>query len=160
WPELERAVRSVFVVAAPVDAEEMLEVPAAEDEDPIEAVGAKRARPPLGEGVRVRRLHRWPDHLDALAAEDPIKGVAELRVVDEEPGRLHVADLHKQGARLLGNQTPVRVRAAGEVFDPAGGERDEEEDVDAPEEDRLRREEVAGERASCLRAQERAPSGA
>jgi hypothetical protein len=38
---------------------------AAEDEDVVEAVGANRAHPALGEGVFVRSLDRRADHLDA-----------------------------------------------------------------------------------------------
>ena len=85
-------MRPVLVVVAAVDAEHVLEVAAAEDEDPVEAVGANRAHPALGEGVRVRRLNRRADHLDALGAEDLVEGVAELRVaiMDEEPERLLV----------------------------------------------------------------------
>jgi hypothetical protein len=44
----------VFVVVAAVDAEHVLEMAAAEDENPVEAVGANRTHPTLGEGVRVR----------------------------------------------------------------------------------------------------------
>jgi hypothetical protein len=75
---------------ATVDPEHTLEVAAAEDEDPIEAVGAERAYPAFGMGVRVRRPDRRTDHLDALAPEHLIEGVAELRdsVVDKEPERL------------------------------------------------------------------------
>jgi hypothetical protein len=60
---------------------------AAAEEDAVEAVGANCADPAFGVGVRVRRLDRCPDHLDALGAEDLVDGVAELRVavVDEEP---------------------------------------------------------------------------
>jgi hypothetical protein len=47
-------MRPVLVVVAAVDAEHVLEVAAPEDEDPVEAVGANGAHPPLGEGVRVR----------------------------------------------------------------------------------------------------------
>src|ERR671911_1753954 len=76
----------VLVVVVAVDAEHMLEVAAAEDEDAVEAVGADGADPALGVGVRVRRLDGRADHLDALAPEDLVEGVAELRVavVDEK----------------------------------------------------------------------------
>ena len=149
----------VLVVVAAVDAEHVLEVAAAEDEDPVEAVGADRAHPALGVGVRVRRLHRRPDHLDAFGAEDLVEGVAELRVaiMDEEPERLLVAELHDEVARLLGDPAAVRVRGAGEVLDPPGRERDEEEHVDPLQERGLDGEEVAGEHARRLRSQEGTP---
>src|SRR5438105_11126897 len=131
----------------------------AEDQDPVEAVGANRAHPALSDGVRGRSLDWRAYHLDALRAEDFVEGVAELRVaiVDEEPERLLAAELHDEVARLLGDPAAVRVRAAGDVLDPPGRERDEEEDVDPLQEDRLDGQEVAGEHAHRLRSQEGSP---
>jgi len=65
----------------------------------------------LREGVRVWRLNRCPDHLDVVAVEDYVEGVAELAVaiVDEEPERLLVAELHDEVACLLGGAASVRV---------------------------------------------------
>src|SRR5438093_10730045 len=102
---------------AAVDAEHVLEMAAAEDEDSVEAFGANGAYPTLGVGVCVRRLDGRADHPDALGAEDFVEGVAELRVafVDEEPERLLVAEPQHQIARLLGDPASVRIRAAGDV---------------------------------------------
>jgi len=61
-----------------------------------------------------------------------------VAIVDEEPERLLVAELYDEVARLLGDPVSVRVRAAGEVLDPSGRERDEEEDVVAYRRDRDR----------------------
>ena len=124
-------MRPVLVVVAAVDAEHVLEMTAADDEDPVEAVGAHCAHPTLGEGVRVRGLNWRADDLDALGAEDLIEGVAELRVaiVDEESERVLVAELHDEVARLLGNPASVRIRAAGDVLDPPSREM-KKEDVD------------------------------
>jgi hypothetical protein len=58
-------LRRLYVVAA-VDAEHVLELAAAEDEDSVEAISAESADPALGVSVRVRRLDRGSDHLDAL----------------------------------------------------------------------------------------------
>ena len=93
------------------------------------------------------------------APEDLVEGVAELGVaiVDEEPERLLVAELHDEVARLLGDPASVRIRAAGDVLDPSRRERDEEEDVDPLQEGGLDREEVAGEHARRLRSQEGSP---
>jgi hypothetical protein len=90
--------------------EHILEVASAEDEDSIEAVGAEGACPAFGVGVRVRRLDRRTDHLDALASEHLVEGVAELRVpvTDEKPERLLVAELHHEVARLVGDQLTAR----------------------------------------------------
>jgi hypothetical protein len=152
--KVEGAMRSVFVVVAAVDAEDVLEVAASEDEDPVEAVGAERAYPAFGVGVRVWRLDRRADHPDAFAAEDVVEGVAELgvSVMDEKPKRRLLAELHDEVARLLRHPAPVRVRRAGDVLDPPGRERDEEQHVDPLQERRLDREEIAGKHACCLRA--------
>ena len=64
-------MRSVLVVVLAVDAEHVLEMPSAEDQDPVEAVGANRANPALGVGIRVRRLDRRADHSDALRSGRP-----------------------------------------------------------------------------------------
>jgi len=135
---------------------------AAEDEDSVEAVCANGAYPTLGVGVCVRRLDGRADHPDALGAEDLVEGVAELRVaiMNEEPEWLLVAELHDEVACLFCDPAPVRVRAAGEVLDPSGRERDEEEDVDPLQEDGLDRQEVAGEHARRLRSEEGSPSRA
>src|SRR5436309_1915914 len=50
--------------------------------------------------------------------------------MDQEPVRMLAPELHGEVARLLGYPASVRVRAAGDVLDPPGRERDEEEDVD------------------------------
>ncbi len=122
----------VFVVMAAVDAEHVLEMAAADDEDSVETLGAESADPALGVSVRVRRLDGRADHLDAFSPEDLVEGVAELcvAIVDEEPERLLVVELHEKVARLLRDPAAVRIRAAGDVLDPTGRERDEEEDVD------------------------------
>jgi hypothetical protein len=70
-------VRSVLVVVLAVDAEHVLEVPSAEDQDPVEAVGADRAHPALGVGVRVRCLDGRVDHSDA----DPSVAVIAAAIV-------------------------------------------------------------------------------
>ena len=51
WEEVERTVWPVLVVMAAVDAEDVLEVTPAEDQDPVEALGAERAHPAFGVGV-------------------------------------------------------------------------------------------------------------
>src|SRR6266545_5756095 len=57
----------------------------------------------------------------------------------------------------LGCPASVRFRTGGDVFDPPGGERDEEEDIDPLHEDGLDGQEVAGQHARRLRSQERSP---
>lgn len=131
----------VLVVVAAVDVEHVPEVAATNDEDLVEAVGADCAYPTLSEGVCVRRLDRRADHPDAFRSKDLVEGAAELRVaiMNEEPETLLVVELHSEVARLLGDPAPVRVRAAGDVLDPACRERDEEEDIEIAAERRSRR---------------------
>jgi hypothetical protein len=99
-------------------------------------------------------LHWAADYLDALAPEDLIEGVAELRVaiVNEESKRLLVTELHDDVARLLGDPAPVRAQAAGDVLDPPARERDKEEDIDPLKEDGLDGQKVAGKHARRLRS--------
>ena len=56
--QLESAVWPVLVVVAPVDAEHVLEMAAAEHDDPVKALGTKCAYPKLAEGVCVRCLNK------------------------------------------------------------------------------------------------------
>ena len=71
--------------------------------------------------------------------------------VDERTGEAEVA-------RLLRDPAPIRVRAGAGEVDAAALKLDEEEHVVATQEGSLDREEVAGQDASSLLAQELAPS--
>jgi hypothetical protein len=64
-------------------------LPAAADQEPVEAVAAEGADPAFGERVCLRRAKRGANDLDALASEDLVEGAAELAVtvVDQEAGR-------------------------------------------------------------------------
>src|SRR6266849_9952858 len=116
-----------------VDAERVFEMAAAEDEGPVEAVGADGPHPAFGESVRVWRADRCADQLDPLGAEHIIEPAAELPIpiVNEQPEGLVIAELHDEVARLLGDPASIRVRGAGDVLDPSRRQRDEEENVDA-----------------------------
>jgi hypothetical protein len=54
WCQRERAVWPVGVVVADIDAQDALELPAAGDQEPVEAVAADGADPALGDRVRLR----------------------------------------------------------------------------------------------------------
>jgi hypothetical protein len=112
-------VRPVHVVVLAVDAEDVLKMAPSENEDPVETLDSERTYPAFGVSVRVRRLDRRADHPDALAAEDLVERVAELRVpvVDEEPERLLVAQLHHEVARLLRHPTSIRIRRPRDVLE-------------------------------------------
>jgi hypothetical protein len=54
-------MRPMLVVTAGIDAQHVLEMAAAEDQQPVEALTAHAADPALGVRVRVRRLDRRAD---------------------------------------------------------------------------------------------------
>jgi hypothetical protein len=62
----ERIYAPYAVVVLGVDPQDLLQVPSADNQQPVEALGADRADPSLREGVRVGRLHRCEQHLGAL----------------------------------------------------------------------------------------------
>jgi hypothetical protein len=77
--EVERAVRPSVVVMAYVDAEDVLEVAAAGDQEPVETFSADASDPALDVRVRVRRSDRRADDpADACAREDGIERRGEL----------------------------------------------------------------------------------
>jgi hypothetical protein len=69
-----------------VDAEDILELAATEDQELIEALPTHAADPVFGERVCVRRPDRCADDGDVFALEDAVEDAAELRVaiVDQE----------------------------------------------------------------------------
>ena len=85
--ERERAVRPRRVVMSGVSAKHVLELTTADDQQPVEALGARRRDEALRLGVRLWRPDRRLDHPDAFAAEHLVEGHAELAVaiVDHEP---------------------------------------------------------------------------
>src|SRR6266513_895743 len=157
----ERAVRPVSVVMGGVDAEHLLEVAAVDDQDPVEALAAEGADPTLGVRIRIRSSDGRPDDPHALAAEDLVEGAAELTVASvkqKAEGPFLVGQVHQEVARLLCDPAPIRIARARHELDPTTLERDEEEDVDPREPDRLDRQEVAGEHRRRLLAQEQPPT--
>jgi cytochrome d ubiquinol oxidase subunit I len=86
--EPQRPVRAVFVVVPDVDPQDPLEMAAADDQQPVQALGTDRANPSLGVRVRFGRPHRRQQHLGTLGAEHVVKAAGELRVmVADKPGR-------------------------------------------------------------------------
>src|SRR5436190_24398317 len=75
---------------ADVGDEHVVEVAAAEDQQPVEALTADAADPALGMGARLRRPYRRFDDVDAFGAEDLVEFAAELAVsiTDQELRRM------------------------------------------------------------------------
>jgi hypothetical protein len=84
--QVERSVCPLLVEVGDVDAEDVLELAAAEDEKPVEALSAHARDPAFGVGARVRRLDRRLHDLDAFTGEAAVEGAAELRVTAVGPG--------------------------------------------------------------------------
>jgi hypothetical protein len=74
-------VRTVGVVVLDIDPEDLLQVAAPDDQQPVQAFGAHRPDPALRMGVRVGGLHRRQQHLSALGAEHVVEAAGEFRVV-------------------------------------------------------------------------------
>jgi hypothetical protein len=80
----ERPVGTMTVVVVDIDPQHLLQVPSADDQQPVKALGADRSNPSLREGVRVGRLHRRQQHLGTVRAEHVIEATGELRVAVAE----------------------------------------------------------------------------
>jgi len=154
-------LRPVLVVVRGVGRDDVLEVAAAEDQDPVQALTAGAADPALGVRARLRRPYRCLDHSNTFGSEDLVELAGELAVAvaDEEPrAGSFVLELHREVACLLGRPAAVGIRGDPGEMHAASRELDEEQDVEALQEQRVGGEEVALEDARRLRPQERAPA--
>src|SRR6266496_998963 len=87
-----------------VGRKDVVEVTAAEDQEPVKAFAPNAADPALGVCPRLRRPNRRLDHPDAFGAEDLVELARELAVAvtDEKPcksdasGDFSTRKLHKQ----------------------------------------------------------------
>src|SRR6266545_2429636 len=105
--ECKSAVGALAVVVQRVNPQDVLEVAAADDQEPVEAFRSDGADEPLREGVRLRRLHRRVDHPNSFAAEDLVEARGELAVaiMDQEARPLEQAREAKV-SRLLDDPGP------------------------------------------------------
>ena len=129
----------------------------------VQQLTTDRADPPLGEGVRSRCPHWRPQDPDALGGEDRIEGVGDpgVPVAQQEPERLDaVRQVHEEGTGLLGDPFPGWVGRHAEDVDPAIGDLQHEQHVQALEQDGLSMEEVAGQDPFGLGGQELLPGQA
>jgi transposase len=136
--QIERAVRPPPVVVTHADPKDVVELAAADDQDPIEQLAPGAPHPALHVSVRVRRLDWSPDDGDALAREDAVERRSELLVpiVDEKPRRpAAVVEIHQQIPRLPQHPSRVRVARASDVLDSPAADREEDEHVQPPKPD-------------------------
>jgi hypothetical protein len=75
-----RPVWTMSVVVLDIDPEDLFQMTTANDQQPVQALGADGADPALRIGVRVRRLDWREEHLGTLGAEYVVEPTAELRV--------------------------------------------------------------------------------
>jgi hypothetical protein len=88
----------------------MIELPAAEDQDPVEALVPQTAHPALGVSVGVRRPDRCADDPDALGLEDGV-----------EADELAVAIATESGTVAAGRRGPISsLRACCATRRPSG----------------------------------------
>jgi hypothetical protein len=78
WCELERSVRSLRVVVGEVGAEGVLEVAAADDQEPVEALVSDRADEGLRVGVRLRCADRCVDDVMSSLRKTSSKAALNL----------------------------------------------------------------------------------
>src|SRR5215472_4801518 len=138
-----------------------LQVPAAEDQEVVQALAPRCADKSLGHGVRPRRSEGQTHDFDTLAAEDLVESGRELGIAIAEQellgSKLALLQLPGQVARLLDHPSLVgAVGAAGEVNSTAA-DLDEEENVEPGQPDRVHQEEVTGQHLVGVLADELAP---
>jgi hypothetical protein len=101
-------------------------VPAAHDQQPVQALGPHRPGPALGVGVGCR--HRRDQHLGVLRAEPVVNPAAELRVTiankDADPASSFLKDTQQVAGRLGDPPTVGTSGGPGQV-DPAGVQLDQ-----------------------------------
>src|SRR5664280_2781976 len=81
WREAERAVRPMAVVVVNELAEDVLQVPAVGDQQPVEALASDRSDETLRYRVGLGCADRCVDHPDRLCVEHRVEGARELAVV-------------------------------------------------------------------------------
>ena len=83
----ERPVWTMPVVVLDIDPEDLFQVTSADDQQPVEALGADGTDPTLRMGVRVRRPDRRHQHFGPLGAEHVVEPATELcvSISNEEP---------------------------------------------------------------------------
>src|SRR5215218_2255152 len=159
---VERPVWPVRVVVKRVDTNHALEMAAADDQQPVEALAAHASHPALGVRPRPWRPHRRLDDMDAFGAEDLVEVARELAVAianQEADAYTLVVEAHDQVARLLCHPSAIGLCRDASEMDAPALKLDEKQDVEALQEHRVDGEEVTLQDARRLPAQELSPAG-
>jgi hypothetical protein len=80
--QAEAAVRTMAVVVLDIVMEDAKQLPAAADQEMVQALPAHGANPALGDGIGVGRLDRCADDLGADRAPDVVEDTGELTVAE------------------------------------------------------------------------------
>ena len=149
-------MRTCAIVVESVLGQDRAQVALVEDDQMVEALAAQRADQALGDRVRLGRVHRREDRLDADpgSARDEGAAVAAVAIADQ------VARLF--APRCRGDHLPPdpfgrRVAGDVEMDEPPPVMRHEEEHVERVEGDRRHREEVGRPDVRRVVAQEGTP---
>ena len=148
WAEVEAAVWPVTVVVGDVGSQDGFEMASPEDEDPVEAFAPDGVDPAFGVGVGLGCADGGPDRGDVFGANDVVEGTGEVgvSVSDQETAPSQgFSGPSREVAGWLGDPDAGRVRRDSGEVDPVGVEFDEEQDVEAPQQHGVDREEVSGE---------------
>jgi hypothetical protein len=134
-------MRTPTIVVIDEHGERVLQMPCAQNQEPIQAFGSNGSDEPLCDPIGFRRLNRRPYDSDVFGLEDGIEAVRELAIViadqktdwfltfGERPG--HVP-------RLLHDPFGVGVSRASGKMDTTAGDLDEEQYVQPLEATRCR----------------------
>ena len=99
----ERPVRTVGVVVLNIDPKDLLEAPAADDQQPVQALGAHPPEPTLRMGVGVGGLHRGQQDLGAEHVVKLRVNFASWVAQQQAQPSFSFAECHQQVAGLPGN---------------------------------------------------------
>src|SRR5215211_5107739 len=109
WAAAERSVRALGVVVVDVDAQDAVELPWADDQQPVQALGPRGPDEALGVCVGLWRAERRLDHRDALGAKDLVESAGELE------SRSRISNAMSPSAALR-----LRLRACWATQRPSG----------------------------------------
>ena len=158
--EVDAAVRALAVVVGDELPQHALGMAFTADEHPVQALGPGCPHKSFGERVRPGRSNGCLDDSGADRSHHLVEGPDELGVpvTDKEAdSSALVLQSGNQVPGLLGDPGPDRVSRYPGQEDHAALQVDEEQDIEAPERDRVDVEEVAGKGASGLGSQELRP---
>ena len=154
---------SMAVAMVDEDANDLLEMLAVEDQEPIQTLRANRPHEPFRNTVCLRRAKRRANDLYPLALKDPVKTLGELLIpiANQEAERV-LARRQRPGQLpgLLRHPRPARSGRAPREMHATSAELDEEQHVEPLQPDCLHGEEIDGEHTLSMRSNEFAPGRA